>query len=211
MEGTCQTNTGNRMEAESFNVESEINKIITQSAVQLTVHFQKRVEKIFNLLKYNDIFDGFTVTDFYYRIEFQARGAPHLHALLWLKDSNDDVAPTFWSTSKLKESQLPDDLKAFLSESSQEKNEEVIPTEQELEMKKKMISELAKKIIFGSLDDARCKRHSQSKQNLNLNLAVLDEESTNCEDCCLIKEGVKRFNQHKCTFTCHKKKKNNYN
>ena len=187
--------------------ESERNKIITRSAVQSTVHFQKRVEKIFNLLKYNDIFDGYTVTDFYYRIEFQARGAPHLHALLWLKDSNDDVAPTFWSTSKLKESQLPDDLKAFLSESSQEKNEEVIPTEQELEMKKKMISELAKKLIFGSLDDARCKRHSQSKQNLNLNLAVLDEESTNCDDCCLIKEGVKRFNQHKCTFTCHKKKK----
>ena len=52
----------------------ERNKIITENAVQSTVHFQKRIEKIFNLLKYDDIFDGFHVADSYYRIEFQARG-----------------------------------------------------------------------------------------------------------------------------------------
>ena len=76
--------------------ESECNKIISRSAVQSTVHFQKRVEKIFELLKYDDIFEGFTVQDFYYRIEFQARGAPHLHALLWLVDSDGRSVPTWW-------------------------------------------------------------------------------------------------------------------
>ena len=52
----------------------ERNKIITENAVQSTVHFQKRIEKLFNLFKYDDIFEGFHVSDFYYRIEFQARG-----------------------------------------------------------------------------------------------------------------------------------------
>ena len=35
--------------------ESERNGIITRSAVQSTVHFQKRVQKIFQLFKYDDI------------------------------------------------------------------------------------------------------------------------------------------------------------
>ena len=52
----------------------ERSKIITENAVQSTVHFQKRIEKLFNLFKYDDIFEGFHVSDFYYRIEFQARG-----------------------------------------------------------------------------------------------------------------------------------------
>ena len=53
--------------------ESERNKIISRSAVQSTVHFQKRIEKIFQLLKHDDIFEGLTVQDFYYRIEFQGK------------------------------------------------------------------------------------------------------------------------------------------
>ena len=55
--------------------DSERNHIISRSAIQSTSHFQKRVEKIFKLLQYENeiIFDGFRVKDFYYRIEFQAR------------------------------------------------------------------------------------------------------------------------------------------
>ena len=54
--------------------DSERNHIISRSAVQSTIHFQKRVEKIFNLLKFEDeIFEGYSVSDYYYRIEFQAR------------------------------------------------------------------------------------------------------------------------------------------
>ena len=62
--------------------ESERNKIISRSAVQSTVHFQKRIEKIFQLLKHDDIFEGLTVQDFYYRIEFQGK----LQKVLWVND-----------------------------------------------------------------------------------------------------------------------------
>ena len=62
------------------------------------------------------------------------------------------IAPTFWSASKLKESQLPDDLNECLAEYLQANNpQEENYSENELEVKKKVISELAKKLIFGSL------------------------------------------------------------
>ena len=154
------------------------------------------MQKIFQLFKYDDIFDGYTVKDFFYRIEFQARGAPHIHALLWLEDTNGELATTFWSDSKLKEAQIPDDLKIILKEFIEQQNVEVEITDKEVELKKKLISELAKKIVFGSLDDAKCKIHRQTSA----------EESSNCKECELIKLRVQRYNQHKCTFTCHKKK-----
>ena len=39
------------------------------------------------------------VSHYYFRIEFQMRGAPHVHSLLWLKDSNGEEAPAFWNSS----------------------------------------------------------------------------------------------------------------
>ena len=65
-------------------------------------------------------------------------------------------------------------------------------------MKIKVISELAKKLIFGSIDDAKCNDHRKMS---------LEEEVTDCPDCKIIKERVLAYNQHSCTFTCHKKKK----
>ena len=54
--------------------DSERNHIVSRSAVQSTIHFQKRVEKIFSIVKdYDEIFEGHSVTNYYYRIEFQAR------------------------------------------------------------------------------------------------------------------------------------------
>ena len=54
--------------------DSERNQIVSRSAVQSTIHFQKRVEKIFNIVKHEEeLFDEFSVSDYYYRIEFQAR------------------------------------------------------------------------------------------------------------------------------------------
>ena len=57
----------------------ERSKIITENAVQSTIHFQKRIEKLFNLFKFTDIFEGFYVSDYYYRIEFQARGEKKIY------------------------------------------------------------------------------------------------------------------------------------
>ena len=79
--------------------DSEKNKIISENVVQSTLHFQKRIEKMFYLMQ-QDFFEGkkesYHVSSYFYRIEFQQRGAPHVHSLLWLKDQLGDEAPSFW-------------------------------------------------------------------------------------------------------------------
>ena len=74
----------------------ERNKLISQNVVQSTLHFQKRVEKMFSLMGYNFFEEGetaFHVSSYFFRVEFQQRGAPHIHSLLWLKDRNNKDAP----------------------------------------------------------------------------------------------------------------------
>lgn len=50
----------------------------------------------------NGVFGSHHVTKFYWRVEFQKRGSPHIHGMFWLKDINQfittdtecsDVAP----------------------------------------------------------------------------------------------------------------------
>jgi hypothetical protein len=83
---------------------SEKSKLITDNVVQTTLHFQKRVDKIMTKLigpeyleehqpaeeampvETEDEDEEASSASYFYRIEFQARGAPHVHCLLWLKD-----------------------------------------------------------------------------------------------------------------------------
>ena len=56
--------------------------------VTVSIHFHKKWHSIFkNLInaKENGIFG--VVEDFFWRIEYQARGAPHVHCVLWIKDA----------------------------------------------------------------------------------------------------------------------------
>jgi len=56
--------------------------------VTVSIHFHKKWHSIFTSLinvKDNGIFG--TVEDFFWRIEYQARGAPHVHCVLWIKDA----------------------------------------------------------------------------------------------------------------------------
>jgi hypothetical protein len=124
--------------------DGERSKIITENAVQSTVHFQKRIEKLFNLFKYDDIFEGFHVSEFYYRIEFQARGAPHVHTLLWLSDETGIEAPSFWSSSDLNDSKLPEDLKEMLKNKSGPSDNAATESMEDLENRKEEITQLAK-------------------------------------------------------------------
>jgi len=70
------------------------NKLLTDNVVQTTLHFQKRIEKIMRKLMVSGYLEsgceenGKVNGSYFYRIEFQARGAPHIHALLWLKDKD---------------------------------------------------------------------------------------------------------------------------
>ena len=79
--------------------EREKNRLISDNVVQSTLHFQKRVDKLFPLMQ-RDFFEGdqevYHVSSYFYRIEFQQRGAPHVHSLLWLKNKKNEDAPNFW-------------------------------------------------------------------------------------------------------------------
>merc|ERR1712121_4192 len=82
--------------------QTEQNKIIAENVVQTTVYFEKRLQKIISLLS-NEGFgidnssQNWLMSSYFYRIEFQQRGAPHVHALVWLQDQYGNQAPTFWN------------------------------------------------------------------------------------------------------------------
>ena len=78
----------------------EKNKLISENVIQSTLHFQKRIEKELKLMTKANFFGDdcvFRVSSYYYRVEFQQRGAPHIHTLLWLQDSDGKSAPTLWT------------------------------------------------------------------------------------------------------------------
>ena len=182
----------------------ENNKLISENVVQSTLHFQKRIEKELNLMTHNKFLSNeldFGVSSYYYRVEFQQRGAPHIHCLLWLEDSEGNPAPTFWSTD--------DD----------EKNQED---------KIKEIERIASKLVSVSEDSALCDDHDNELQSLKDDCKKKEckhcfssqfdfEECSkhkittvvgeNCPDCIHLKELVNKFQSHRHTFSCQKKNK----
>ena len=93
---------------------TEKNKLISENVVQSTLHYNKRFQKLFTLMRSNFFKsddNSYHVSSYFFRVEFQQRGAPHVHALLWLKDKNNEDAPTYWSKKgdedwKLKHNQI---------------------------------------------------------------------------------------------------------
>ena len=51
--------------------------------------FQHRVESFFSQYLLNDAHPLGHITDYVIKIEFQMRGSPHAHCLLWVKDAQD--------------------------------------------------------------------------------------------------------------------------
>ena len=126
--------------------QSEKNKIISDNVVQSTLHFQKRVEKLFYLMQ-NDFFDGskeaYHVSSYFYRIEFQQRGAPHVHSLLWLKNQVGDEAPNFWIDPE--------------QDQTNETNEQQRIKEDLIRIKK--VEQFADFLISTCPDDISCEKH----------------------------------------------------
>ena len=89
---------------------------------------------------FNDDFP-YSVSSYFYRVEFQQRGAPHVHCLLWLEDDEGNPAPTFWS-----------------SDEEMDKNQ--------AENKIKMIEKIAVMLISTSVDSALCDDHYNESQNI---------------------------------------------
>ena len=100
------------------------------------------------------------------------------------------------------DSDLPDDLKEILEhsfDSNISTDNDESNSNEDLEKKKEEISRLAASLIFGSIDDAKCRIHRREPLGI--------ESDVSCSDCDLIKERVLLFNTHGCTFSCKKKKK----
>ena len=153
------------------------NKLISENFVQSTIHFQKRIEKIFTLMKGPFFKVGeeyFHVKTYYYRVEFQQRGAPHIHSLIWMKSTSGIDAPSFWVS---KEDTTED-------ENWQDKR------------KKESIERFANILILTSPDQMSCKIHDE---HVELN--------KNCTDCKTLCEKVQKYQTHHHTFSCAKKHK----
>ena len=90
-------------EIEEMSVKKK-NKLINENYVQSTLHFNKRFQKLFSLMQY-DFFgnedDCYHVSTYYFRVEFQQRGAPHIHSLLWLKNKKLEDAPAYWKNEDI--------------------------------------------------------------------------------------------------------------
>ena len=158
------------------------NKLISRNVVQTTLHFQKRINKFFSIIKRNffkDENESYTVENFYYRVEFQQRGSPHIHSVLWLKTLDGRDAPGFWINAE--------DL--HKSNSTRSEDRESID-------RIKTIENFANNLITSSPLEVHCKTHDNS-----------EERGENCEDCQDIQEKAKRFQLHSHTFTCAKKGK----
>lgn len=62
--------------------------LIRRDPVTCAQYFENRVRAVFALLKTEGSpFAPYTLDDFYIRVEFQHRGSPHVHCLLWLKNA----------------------------------------------------------------------------------------------------------------------------
>jgi hypothetical protein len=64
-------------------------ELIRQDPVTCSRYFDHRIRQLFKLLKSKaGPFDlEHEIIDTYLRVEFQSRGSPHVHCLLWLKDA----------------------------------------------------------------------------------------------------------------------------
>ena len=167
---------------------SEKNKLISDNVVQSTLHFQKRVDKMFSLMR-TDFFDAsktaYHVSSYFYRIEFQQRGAPHVHSLLWLKNRENQEAPNFWFESEEKD-----------QNKSNHDDQYKIKQEQERIFK---VEEFANFLISTSSDDIKCENHKSTDD--------CENEPIVCKECQLLKEKVDKYQNHRHTFTCAKKMK----
>ena len=161
---------------------AEKNKLLSENVVQTSLHFHKRIEKMFLLMK-DDFFDGpnkkYHVNSYFYRVEFQQRGSPHIHSLLWLKDEDGQEAPNFWIQNN-KEEQTEDQNTNNIDNLNEDKKIELVEA-------------FADSLISTSPEDISCIEHQQGPNK-------------ECGECTELKEKVEKYQSHNHTFTCEKKK-----
>ena len=169
---------------------SEKNKLLSENPIISTLHFHKRMEKLFKYFKNPKAFKPFIMRDHYLRVEFQARGAPHVHCLIRLEEEVFDEQSETMGWKPLQT--------MFLADDDEETQKEKI----------RNIERYAENLIHASLTETKCsscQNKNEKKENENLS------NETICDDCELIRIRASTFNSHTCGFSCFKRKKNYYN
>ena len=65
--------------------------LLRSNPATAAIHFHHRVQHLFSDVLLTDNCPIGKVTKYFYRIEFQQRGSPHLHAILWIKDAHNPM------------------------------------------------------------------------------------------------------------------------
>ncbi|XP_032445815.1 uncharacterized protein LOC116736996 [Xiphophorus hellerii] len=68
--------------------------ILRSNPVTVMRMFEKRVDALFRDLILSPAQPIGPVEDYFYRVEFQARGSPHIHAVIWIKDAPEMEDPS---------------------------------------------------------------------------------------------------------------------
>lgn len=63
------------------------NQLLTEYPVIAARHFDHRFKAFLNYIKSNDQVLGGKLIHHWYRVEFQVRGSPHIHMIVWIKDA----------------------------------------------------------------------------------------------------------------------------
>ena len=63
------------------------SKLIQTDPVTCARCFQNMVQRFINDFLQSDLTPTGEIKDYFYRVEFQQRGSPHIHALFWIKDA----------------------------------------------------------------------------------------------------------------------------
>ena len=103
--------------------------------------------------------DAYHVSEYFFRVEFQQRGAPHIHSLLWLKNKENKDAPNFWID--------PHNLKSNNDQDGQDKTSETDELNNKDKKRMEEIEKFADLLITTSSDDIKCENHESNQDNLN--------------------------------------------
>lgn len=113
-------------------------KILYADQLTNTLHFYDRYHEIFRYLKSpNSLADKYRVVDYFIRTEYQLRGAPHVHCMLWIEDENGHQPPSYDGT-KDSNTEIINLIDQLISVSKKPKPKEIdsvknVISEQELE------------------------------------------------------------------------------
>lgn len=64
----------------------EVQQLIEKYPVTVSLHFMIRINALMKYIRNNDQIFGGKVKDFWWRIEFQNRGSPHVHMIIWIEN-----------------------------------------------------------------------------------------------------------------------------